>query len=105
MWSCVADEIREDIEDAVSRLKPWGNTEGGTEFSGWSRMALPIATFLVVEVGAPRVGEDHPSRVRADVSVELTMADPVKREWEGEWVCTVDILTVCGPWPCTRRRL
>ena len=78
-----SDEIREDIEDAVSRLKPWGNSEGGTEFSGWARMALPIATFSVVEVGAPHVGEDHPSRVRADVTVELTMADTVKKEWEG----------------------
>ena len=90
-----ADEIREDIEDAVSRMKPWGNTEGATEFSGWARMALPIATFSVVEVGAPHVGEDHPSRVRADVTVELTMAETVKREWEGVCVCVRACLRVC----------
>ena len=67
----------------MSRLKPWVNSEGGTEFSGWARMALPVSTFSVVEVGAPNVGEDRPSRVRADVSVELNMTDTIKREWEG----------------------
>jgi intron-binding protein aquarius len=77
------DEIREDIEDAVSRLKPWVNTDGATEFSGWSRMAVPISSFSVVEVGAPNVGENRPSRVRADVAMELTMNDHIKKEWEG----------------------
>ena len=47
-------------------------------------MALPISTFSVVEVGKPNVGENRPSRVRADVTVELNVADSVKMEWEGE---------------------
>ena len=47
-------------------------------------MALPISTFSVVEVGRPNVGENRPSRVRADVTVELNVADSVKMEWEGE---------------------
>lgn len=68
----------------VSRLKPWVNTEGVTEFSGWSRMAMPISSFSVVEVGAPLVGENCPSRVRADVAMELNVADTIMREWEGE---------------------
>ena len=83
LFDC-ADEIREDIEDVVSRLKPWANTDGNTEFGGWARMALPISTFSVVEVGRPNVGENRPSRVRADVTVELNVADSVKMEWEGE---------------------
>ena len=78
------DEIREDIEDVVSRLKPWANTDGSTEFGGWARMALPISTFSVVEVGKPNVGENRPSRVRADITVELNVADSVKMEWEGK---------------------
>ena len=49
-------------------------------------MALPISTFSVVEVGKPNVGENRPSRVRADVTVELNVADSVKMEWEGEVV-------------------
>lgn len=83
LFDC-ADEIREDIEDVVSRLKPWANTDGSTEFGGWARMALPISTFSVVEVGKPNVGENRPSRVRADITVELNVADSVKMEWEGE---------------------
>ena len=47
-------------------------------------MALPISTFSVVEVGRPNVGENRPSRVRADVTIELNVADSVKMEWEGE---------------------
>ncbi|KAL5463485.1 hypothetical protein EMCRGX_G032381 [Ephydatia muelleri] len=75
-------EIREDIEDALSRMKPWITTEGNTEFAGWARMALPITTFAVIEVGRPNVGENRPSRVRADVSVNLRVGDSVKHEWE-----------------------
>ncbi len=67
----------------MSRMKPWANTEGSTEFSGWARMALPISSFSVVEVGSPNVGENCPSRVKADVAVELNVNDSIKREWEG----------------------
>lgn len=49
-------------------------------------MALPISTFSVVEVGKPNVGENRPSRVRADITVELNVADSVKMEWEGKRV-------------------
>ena len=80
-------------------------TEGTTEFAGWARMALPISSFAVIEVcpgrrayslsqplpsspslsqvGKPNVGENRPSRVRADIAVELTVGDTVKYEWEG----------------------
>lgn len=75
----------------MSRLKPWVNPEGVTEFSGWARMALPISTFSVVEVGAPNVGENRPSRVRADITVELTMTDTIKAEWEGECLSGVTL--------------
>jgi len=76
-------EIREDVEDIVSRMKPWLTPEGNTEFSGWARMALPISSFTVIEVGKPNVGENCPSRVRADVNIELNVADTVRWEWEG----------------------
>ena len=49
-------------------------------------MALPISTFSVVEVGKPNVGENRPSRVRADITIELNVADSVKMEWEGKRV-------------------
>merc|ERR1719464_180534 len=73
---------RGDIEDAVTRLKPWSSDDGQVLFGGWARMALPITTFSIVEVAKPNIGEKQPSRVRADVSVNLSVKDNVKMEWE-----------------------
>ncbi|XP_017468597.1 PREDICTED: intron-binding protein aquarius [Rhagoletis zephyria] len=75
-------EIRQDIEDAVSRMLPWQSEDGDVIFGGWARMALPIASFAVVEVTKPHIGERKPSRVRADVSVTLSVRKEIKEEWE-----------------------
>ncbi len=68
----------------MTRLKPWVTPEGDTQFAGWARMALHIGSFSVVEVGQPRVGENRPSRVRADITVDLNVAERVKNEWESK---------------------
>ncbi|XP_055525614.1 RNA helicase aquarius [Wyeomyia smithii] len=75
-------EIRQDIEDAVSRMLPWESEEGDVVFGGWARMALPIQSFAVVEVSKPHIGEKKPSRVRADVSVTLNIRKEIQDEWE-----------------------
>lgn len=75
-------EIRQDIEDAVIRMLPWKSEDGDIVFGGWARMALPIASFAVVEVAKPHLGEKKPSRVRADVSVTLSVRKEIKEEWE-----------------------
>ncbi|XP_017104861.2 RNA helicase aquarius [Drosophila bipectinata] len=75
-------EIRQDIEDAVSRMLPWQSEDGDVVFGGWARMALPIASFAVVEVAKPHLGENKPSRVRADVGVTLSVRREIKEEWE-----------------------
>ncbi|XP_037896069.1 RNA helicase aquarius [Glossina fuscipes] len=75
-------EIRQDIEDSVSRMLPWLSEEEEVVFGGWARMALPIASFAVVEVAKPHIGEKKPSRVRADVSVTLSVRKEIKDEWE-----------------------
>ncbi|XP_060647054.1 RNA helicase aquarius [Drosophila nasuta] len=75
-------EIRQDIEDAVSRMLPWQSEDGDVVFGGWARMALPIASFAVVEVAKPHLGEKKPSRVRADVGVTLSVRHEIKKEWE-----------------------
>ena len=36
-------------------------------------------------MGRPNVGENRPSRVRADVSLTLRVGDSVKHEWESEF--------------------
>lgn len=53
--SCL-DEIRQDIEDAVSRVLPWKAEDGSVYFGGWARMAQPIVNFAVVEVAKPNIG-------------------------------------------------
>ncbi|XP_018426684.1 PREDICTED: intron-binding protein aquarius [Nanorana parkeri] len=76
-------EIRQDIEDVVCRMKPWQSEYGGVVFGGWARMAQPIAAFSVVEVAKPNIGENWPTQVRADVTINLNVRDQIKDEWEG----------------------
>ena len=75
-------EIRGDVEDVVMRLKPWRPEDGQVLFNGWARMAHPITSFSIVEVAKPNIGEKQPSRVRADVTVNLSLKQAVKEEWE-----------------------
>uniref|UniRef100_A0A8C6UHK6 RNA helicase aquarius n=1 Tax=Neogobius melanostomus TaxID=47308 RepID=A0A8C6UHK6_9GOBI len=76
-------EIRQDIEDVVWRMKPWESEYGGVVFGGWARMAQIITGFSIVEVAKPNIGESWPARVRADVTVNLSVQDHIKNEWEG----------------------
>ncbi|OQR72475.1 intron-binding protein aquarius-like [Tropilaelaps mercedesae] len=75
-------EIRQNIEDAILRMKPWAAEDGGVIFGGWSRMATPVTNFNILEVGEPRLGEKQPSVVRADITVHLNVKRDVKFEWE-----------------------
>jgi len=75
-------EIRQDVEDAVFRMKPWEAEDGSCYFGGWARMAMPIQGFSVVEVAKPNIGETHPARVRADVQLNLNLRPGIKAEWE-----------------------
>lgn len=77
-----ADQIRQDVEDSVFRLKPWRAESGETLFHGWARMAQPVVGFAVVEVAKPNLGESKPSRVRADVTINLNVRNEIKSEWE-----------------------
>ncbi|KAM3183594.1 hypothetical protein ACTXT7_010031 [Hymenolepis weldensis] len=76
-------EIRKDLEDAISRMKPWCGEQGQVVFDGWSRMALPIQAFNIIEVGKPALGAKQPSRVRADVRVVLAgLREDIQKEWQ-----------------------
>eukprot|EP00088_Acartia_fossae_P071181 TRINITY_DN971_c0_g1_i1.p1 TRINITY_DN971_c0_g1~~TRINITY_DN971_c0_g1_i1.p1 ORF type:complete len:1287 (+),score=326.77 TRINITY_DN971_c0_g1_i1:467-3862(+) len=75
-------EIRQDIEDVLSRLRPWRAEDDSVIFNGWARMAQPIHNFTIVEVAKPNIGETQPSRVRADVTVNLSVRHEVREEWE-----------------------
>ncbi|KAK4193968.1 P-loop containing nucleoside triphosphate hydrolase protein [Podospora australis] len=75
--------IRQDIESVLQRLKPEARRTGETAFSGFSRMALTISKPTIVEVVPPLVGDDKPSAVRAEVTIDLRRFSPnIRREWE-----------------------
>ncbi|RKP18539.1 P-loop containing nucleoside triphosphate hydrolase protein [Rozella allomycis CSF55] len=76
-------DVRMDVEDVVSRMRPTCTTSAYTEFTGWSRMALPIHSFKIMDVGKARVGESKPGFVCAEVSYSVSMLnDTLRREWE-----------------------
>ncbi|CAO3600533.1 unnamed protein product [Absidia cylindrospora] len=77
-------EIRQDIEDAVKRLGPrLTYPERTIEWAGWARMALPIDSFSIVDVQRPKLGQDQPSRVTADVSYNVSKYSKVIcAEWD-----------------------
>ena len=99
-------EIRQDIEDVVARLKPWRAEDGSVIFQGWARMALPLQSFTIVEVAKPNIGEKQPSRVRADVTVHVSVKENIRQEWENlrrHDVCF--LLTLRPPMAATDRGL
>ncbi|KII74383.1 Intron-binding protein aquarius [Thelohanellus kitauei] len=75
--------IKMDIEDAVSRLKPWMNELGDTQFAGWARMALPLKDFAISKVGPTDVSTSNPQYVYADLTISTRMRESFKNEWLG----------------------
>ena len=79
-------EVREEIADVLRRMGPYmdGDT-GKVKFSGWARMALPIASgsLVVVEVQKPNIGEAKPARVICEVKLDLkSLRAGVQSEWD-----------------------
>lgn len=92
--------IRRDIEDSLHRLAPKIQYPSmQTQFHGFSKMALlitrpsyvphPITRLQntnrcrILETAPPRVGEEKPAYVRAEISLDLTrLSDEVRRDWE-----------------------
>ncbi|KAJ2990004.1 hypothetical protein NUW58_g3172 [Xylaria curta] len=75
--------IRKDISDVLRRLRPEVRRTGETGFSGTSKMALPISRPSILEVVPPQVGDDKPSSVRAEISLDFRrLGDRVRREWD-----------------------
>ncbi|KAK5629587.1 hypothetical protein RRF57_005302 [Xylaria bambusicola] len=75
--------IRKDISDVLRRLRPEVRRSGETGFAGSSRMALPISRPSILEVVPPLVGDDKPSVVRAEISLDYRrLGDRIRREWD-----------------------
>lgn len=75
--------IRKDIDSALRRLRPESRQSGETNFAGFSKMAMPISKPSILEVVPPLVGQDEPSTVRAEVSIDVRkLGEGVRREWD-----------------------
>lgn len=75
-------EIRQDLEEGISRSKCRWTDDGSFATGPKQRMALIIKDFTLVDVGKPKLGESCPSKVRAKVVINM---DYVKPEWRREW--------------------
>ncbi|MCJ1311773.1 hypothetical protein MMC25_005446 [Agyrium rufum] len=77
-------EIRKTLEDTIKRIQPSEiGSNGSVQFSGFSRMALPITKPSVIEVAPPKVGFDQPAFVRAEIALNVgSLADHVRLEWD-----------------------
>jgi intron-binding protein aquarius len=74
--------IRKDMEDVVKRVKPRGKG-ANAHFGGVSKMALPIMKPAVVDVAPPKVGEEQPAYVRAEIILDVSRLQlGVRKEWE-----------------------
>lgn len=75
-------EIRQDLEDGITRSKCRWTNDGQFATGPKQRMALIIKDFSITEVGKPKLGERCPSRVRAKVVINM---DYVRPDWRKEW--------------------
>lgn len=91
-----AYEIRSDLVDVIRRVRPvvrqamvtamedQDEMVLRTEFTGWARMALDLEEPVrIMRVAQPRLGEQIPSEVVAEVTIDLVhCGDSIRREWE-----------------------
>jgi len=47
------------------------------------------------QVAKPRIGENHPARVSADVTVNLNLKPEIKREWESWYFTLLTVSIYC----------
>jgi intron-binding protein aquarius len=77
-------DLPHDLPARVQRLQPARSEHtGATVFGGWSRMAIEIASFTVIEVARPAVGELKPAAVTAELTFDL--AGVRRGDVRGEW--------------------
>jgi intron-binding protein aquarius len=84
-----AYEIKNDVEDAVTRLDPQPvelnarDEQPVTSFHGWSKHSIPINSFLIVDTGRPNLGETRPSHVYADVVIDIgRYTASIRKDWD-----------------------
>ena len=78
-----AYEVREDVAEVIKRTAPHLGDDNAVHFSGWSRMAQPLAKFGIVEVRKPQLGGTAPAAATAEVCIDVrNMRPDVRAEWD-----------------------
>lgn len=73
--------VREDIEADVLRMQPSFDVNG-VKFDGWAKMAAPIKSIDVTEVGNQRLDSPAPSHVKVNVEINLGhCSGQARHEW------------------------
>ncbi|KAK5076193.1 hypothetical protein LTR64_006329 [Lithohypha guttulata] len=78
-------EIRKDMESIVRKMRPQPSRDplAGTNFAGFSKMAVPIDKPAIIDVLPPNVGETDPAHVRAEVVLDVSrLDDRTRSEWD-----------------------
>ncbi|GMH36875.1 hypothetical protein BSKO_04748 [Bryopsis sp. KO-2023] len=76
-------EIQEDIADVLGRMGATLDEDGNTKFRGWARMATPITAYKISQVQKPRIGEDKPASVLAEVTFDTTgLRGEIRSQWD-----------------------
>jgi hypothetical protein len=65
-------QVREDVQDVLSRVGARWNLDDQVEFAGWARMGLPTSSVKITEVRKPNVGENKPAGVTAEVVLDTS---------------------------------
>ncbi|KAL5598799.1 hypothetical protein BROUX41_003867 [Berkeleyomyces rouxiae] len=75
--------VRSDIETALRRLSPEASKNGEVRLTGSTKMAVQIGKPTVLEVAPPAIGDNKPSIVKAEISLDLRRIDDrARREWD-----------------------
>ena len=78
-------ETKKLVEEAVRMMHPEFDKNTGIvkEFNGWCQQAIEIKEFTVFEVEKPKVGENVPSKILAEINYSTVEMNAVSRkEWE-----------------------
>eukprot|EP01091_Cochliopodium_minus_P018586 TRINITY_DN7576_c0_g1_i1.p1 TRINITY_DN7576_c0_g1~~TRINITY_DN7576_c0_g1_i1.p1 ORF type:complete len:1581 (+),score=553.90 TRINITY_DN7576_c0_g1_i1:419-4744(+) len=83
-----AYEIKADMEKVVSRLQPKLidhvlSPNPVIRFHGWSSNALPIKEFTILYVSQPKLGQEKPGSIVANIKFSLkNFSGKIRKEWD-----------------------
>lgn len=73
--------IREDLEEAIVRMQPSFDAKGA-KFAGWAKMAAPLKSVTIADLGHQQLDSPALSHVNVHVEVDVSrLSGHIRREW------------------------